>query len=73
MTIMNTDRALGAQSLLQIMARSLPRTTGGETPLLQDRYSAAGLFAHACMIAVGFRLRGLGDDHQLGMNGQDNS
>ncbi|KAL9109496.1 MAG: hypothetical protein Q9227_005831 [Pyrenula ochraceoflavens] len=48
------------------MAKSLPKSGEGDSSLLRDRFSAAGLFAHACMVVVGFRLKGLGEDHNLG-------
>ncbi|KAI9866836.1 MAG: hypothetical protein M1813_000778 [Trichoglossum hirsutum] len=46
-------------SSLAIMVSSLPRATA--TPV-EDEYDAIALFIHACMVAVGFRLVGLGED-----------
>lgn len=40
----------------------------GETqPSLKTPYEAVALIGHACMIAVDFRLVGLGEDHHLGI------
>ena len=36
-----------------------------ESQLLKDPFAAIGLFCHACMLAVGFRLIGLGEDHKI--------
>ena len=46
------------------MVKSLPAKASG--PVVKDAYAAIGLFAHACMLAVGFRLIGLGEDHKMG-------
>lgn len=57
--------ALGAQSLLKHMSDSLPKK-GSSEKLVKDPYAAIALFGHACMLAVGFRLIGLGEDHKIG-------
>ncbi|KAL9102053.1 MAG: hypothetical protein Q9163_002761 [Psora crenata] len=44
------------------MAGSLPKDS---SPHLQNSYDAIALLTHACMLAVGFRLVGLGEDHKL--------
>ncbi|KAI4151685.1 MAG: hypothetical protein LQ341_000860 [Variospora aurantia] len=44
------------------MLSSLPKEA---SPHLRDPYDAVALLAHACMIAVGFRLEGLGEDHSI--------
>ncbi|KAL9120426.1 MAG: hypothetical protein Q9187_003019 [Circinaria calcarea] len=44
------------------MASSLPKTAD---PQLRNPYDAVALLMHACMIAVGFRLVGLGEDHKI--------
>jgi PI31 proteasome regulator N-terminal len=60
--------ALSSDSLLSLMSRSLPKQIpDAKTPILKDSYAAIALFSHACMLAVGFRLIGLGEDHRLGM------
>lgn len=63
-----SNSALGAESLSNLMAKSLPAKASNESsPMIKDPYAAIGLFAHACMLAVGFRLVGLGEDHKTGM------
>ncbi|KAI9803391.1 MAG: hypothetical protein M1833_000910 [Piccolia ochrophora] len=53
---------LSAGSLSSFMAGSLPK---GDGPQLKTPYDAVALFAHACMVAVGFKLVGLGEDHKI--------
>ena len=69
---MAQSNALGAESLLQYMSDSLPRTTES-SKLLKDSYAAVALFGHSCMLAVGFRLIGLGEDHKIGRPSTHNS
>jgi hypothetical protein len=54
---------LGADSLSVFMASSLPKAAGSQ---LKNAYEAVALAVHAGMIAVGFRLVGLGDDDRTG-------
>lgn len=64
---MSTSRnVLSADSLVELMFKSLPKERDAQNPALKDPYAAVGLFCHACMLAVGFRLVGLGEDHKLG-------
>ncbi|OCK76611.1 hypothetical protein K432DRAFT_360064 [Lepidopterella palustris CBS 459.81] len=59
----NTARnPLSAGSLATFMAASLPK---GAAPPLKNPYDAVALAVHAGMVAVGFRLVGLGEDHQI--------
>ena len=59
--------ALSAESLLGYMVKSLPeRSSSDDSMPLKDSYAAIALFSHACMLAVGFRLIGLGEDHKIG-------
>jgi hypothetical protein len=53
---------LSADSLSTFMAASLPKDANG----LRNPYEAVALVVHAGMIAVGFRLVGLGEDHKIG-------
>jgi hypothetical protein len=53
---------LSAASLATFMASSLPKEDG----TIKNAYEAIALAAHAGMLAVGFRLKGLGEDHQIG-------
>lgn len=64
-----------ASSLINYMEASLPASLSSSSDneeeagvtLLQTPYEAIALLCHACMLAVGFRLIGLGEDHKLGM------
>jgi hypothetical protein len=53
---------LSAGSLSTFMAASLPKDSNG----LRNPCEAVALAVHAGMIAVGFRLVGLGEDHKIG-------
>ncbi|KAJ9669480.1 hypothetical protein H2201_000347 [Coniosporium apollinis] len=53
---------LSAGSLALFMAKSLPENA---SPQLKSTYDAVALAVHAGMIAVGFRLIGLGEDHRI--------
>ncbi|KAF2188234.1 hypothetical protein K469DRAFT_660846 [Zopfia rhizophila CBS 207.26] len=57
-----TVNLLSAGSLCTFMAASLP--IGASTPL-KNPYDAIALAVHAGMIAVGFRLVGLGEDQRI--------
>lgn len=54
---------LSAASLSTFMAASLPRSSDSR---LNSAYEAVALAAHSAMIAVGFRLVGLGEDDKIG-------
>jgi hypothetical protein len=54
---------LAAGSLSLFMATSLPKEA---TTPFKNPYDAIALAVHAGMIAVGFRLVGLGEDHRIG-------
>ena len=60
----NPSNKLSAASLTQLMTRSLPKTSEDQ---IRNSYDAVALLMHACMLAVGFRLVGLGEDHRIGM------
>ncbi len=65
----SSNSALGAESLLDLMVKSMPaKASDPSSPVVKDAYAAIALFAHACMRAVGFRLLGLGEDHKIGMD-----
>lgn len=61
--------ALSPNSILDYMVKSLPTPPTDSQPsnLVKDPYAAIALFSHACMLAVGFRLVGLGEDDKIGM------
>ena len=63
-----SPNALSAESLLDYMVKSLSESSEGQTHLPEDAYSSIALLCHACMLAVGFRLKGLGEDHKIGMS-----
>lgn len=54
---------LRAECLANLMAASLPKRAG---PQIKNAYEAIALAVHAGMIAVGFKLIGLGEDHKIG-------
>lgn len=64
MTTPTTHEALSAESILSYMIKSLP-SPEAQTSRVKDPYAAVALFSHACMLAVGFRLIGLGEDHKI--------
>ena len=60
----NTENRLSASYVTTRMLASLPR---GASPQLRDPWDAVALFCHSAMLAVGFRLLGLGEDHRIGI------
>jgi hypothetical protein len=58
---------LSVDSILQHVADALPTHQKDDSNSdLSSSYEAIALFAHACMIAVGFRLLGFGEDKKIG-------
>lgn len=55
--------ALAPDNVLDLAARSLQ---GDGNQGLNTPYEAIAVIGHACMAAVGFRLVGLGEDHNIG-------
>ena len=53
---------LSAASLSHFMASSLPKNS---SPQLKNAFDTIALAAHSSMLAVGFRLVGLGEDHRI--------
>ena len=53
---------LSAISLCRFMGKSLPKNA---SPQLKNAFDAIALAAHGSMLAVGFRLVGLGEDHRI--------
>ena len=53
---------LSPQNVLDLAVKAL----GEGQPSLKTSYEAVALIGHACMVAVGFRLVGLGEEHNLG-------
>ena len=62
MTI-NAGNVFSAQNLSELMYQSLPKEA---SPHLKNPYDAIALLSHGGMLAVGFRLVGLGEDHRIG-------
>ena len=58
-----TGNPLSAGSLALFMATSLPK---GDASQLKNGTEAVALAVHAGMLAVGFRLVGLGEDERTG-------
>lgn len=61
---MSDTNSLQQDRVLDFAARALR----DGPPSLQTPYEAVALIGHACMTAVDFRLVGLGEDHNLGLN-----
>jgi hypothetical protein len=59
--MVNTN-LLSSQGLSQCMVASLPE---GNSEPLKNAYDAIALAAHACMLSIGARLVGLGEDHRI--------
>jgi len=58
---------LSTDNILKGMADALPTHAKGDTSSdLSSSYEAISLFAHACMVAVGFRLLGYGEERKNG-------
>lgn len=53
---------LSSDTILELAAKAL----SNDQQRLQTPYEAVALIGHACMVAVDFRLVGLGEDHNLG-------
>ncbi|KAL8931902.1 MAG: hypothetical protein Q9211_006661 [Gyalolechia sp. 1 TL-2023] len=60
---LNRGNVFCSKNLCEAMLSSLPKDA---SPHLRDPYDAVALLSHACMLAVGFRLEGLGEDHHIG-------
>lgn len=56
--------SLSADGVIAIAAKALPRNDGASLNL-KTPFEAVALIGHSCMIAVGFRLLGLGEDHSI--------
>ncbi|PYH42290.1 proteasome inhibitor PI31 family protein [Aspergillus saccharolyticus JOP 1030-1] len=56
--------ALSPNHVLELAATAL-RQDEGSSSSLKTPYEAVAVIGHACMTAVGFRLVGLGEDHNL--------
>lgn len=54
---------LGASSIASYIARSLPTEAD---PQLKSATEAVAVACHAGLLAVGFKLVGLGEEHRLG-------
>jgi len=59
----NQNKPLSAPSLSKFITASLPKDA---EPQLKSSTDAIAVAAHAGMLAVGFRLVGLGEDHKIG-------
>lgn len=55
--------ALNPEHVLELAGKALR----DEQPSLKTQYEAVALIGHACMVAVDFRLVGLGEDHNIGL------
>ncbi|RMZ88991.1 hypothetical protein DV736_g3784, partial [Chaetothyriales sp. CBS 134916] len=59
-----TSDALNPDSLLSLITKNLPEPED-DRQLFKNPFAAIALFCHACMLAVGFRLVGLSEDHTI--------
>ena len=58
----NPANVFSAQNLSEYILKSLPIHND---PQLRDPYDSVAILCHACMIAVGFRLIGLGEEDKI--------
>ena len=59
--------SFSSENILELASSAL--RNGGETPnSLNTPYEAIALVGHGSMVAVGFRLVGLGEDHNLSLS-----
>ncbi|KAL8861758.1 MAG: hypothetical protein Q9178_001959 [Gyalolechia marmorata] len=58
----NQGNIFSSKNLCKCMLSSLPEDV---SPQIRDPYDAVALLANACMMAVGFRLQGFGEDHRI--------
>lgn len=63
--MVNENEALAPGHILELAAKSLCHD-GEPQSTLKTPYEAVGLIGHACMVAVDFRLVGLGEEHNTG-------
>ena len=61
----NVGNVFSAKNLSEYIYKSLPKEP---TPQIRNPYDAIALLSHACMLAVDFRLVGLGEDHKIGIS-----
>ncbi|TVY42264.1 hypothetical protein LCER1_G007478, partial [Lachnellula cervina] len=60
------NNPLSTDSVLKHMADALPTHAKDDTDSdISSSYEAIALFSHACMVAVGFRLLGFGEDQKI--------
>lgn len=59
---LNTANVYSAKHLSEYVYKSLPHSSD---PQLRDPFDAVALLCHACMLVVGFRLEGLGEDDKI--------
>lgn len=60
---MTSPIVLNPDHVLELAAKALR----DEQASVKTPYEAVALIGHACMVAVDFRLLGLGEDHNIGM------
>ena len=61
----NQGNVFSSKLLCARMLSSLPKDV---SPQISNAYDAVALHANATMLAVDFRLQGLGEDHTIGMH-----
>lgn len=66
---MASGEPFSAANLATLMLESLPAV---EDTQIRSQSEAVALIAHACFLAVGFRLIGLDEEHRIGSYLQQN-
>ncbi|KAL8781875.1 MAG: hypothetical protein Q9213_005816 [Squamulea squamosa] len=61
----NQGNVFSTKNLCAYMLSSLPKDA---SPQIRDAYDAVALLGNTCMMTVGFRLLGLGEDHTIGIH-----
>ena len=64
MSTASTKTPFSPPALLRLIIASIPTVAG--TAQLSTPHDAIALLVHACLLSVGFRLVGLGEDDRLG-------
>ncbi len=65
---MTSRDPLGPEAILRAMTEALPTQQKDDTTsVISSSYEALGLFVHACMTNLGFRLLGFDEDKKIGM------
>lgn len=64
--MVGSTNILGSDKVVALATRAL-RGDGDAPRSIKTPYEAIALIGHACMVAVDFRLLGLGEEHNIGL------